>query len=235
MAFISEVNIQAFASSCLQVTTRKTHYHHSHRLQAHVYVQSITSLAEHQPDSRKQDINGFTKHALYQEGLMMYPNDFCSASTFYRVLNEDFSDLRIPKKTRFSVCDICVRLKEAISTARTPPDKEKFKELRSQHVQEQKKERIYYHQKIQASQEDPNNATSIIIDAMDQTKTSAPGFNPKPKKLSEYQLKTHLTGSKVRLHEFGKTGQRSWCFVARFMAETFQFSSITTRSLTTQT
>ena len=72
-----------------------------------MFVDSLATFAEHQPDSRKIDFNGFTMQAMFEEGKQLHGEDFCSLATFYRLMDEDFPDVRLPGKSRFSVCDVC--------------------------------------------------------------------------------------------------------------------------------
>ena len=169
------------------------------RLTAQVFVDSLATFAEHQPDSRKIDFNGFTMQAMFEEGKQLHGEDFCSPATFYRLMDEDFPDVRLPGKSRFSVCDdVCTLLHKGI-TSSTGDQRKQYIELRHTHILQEMKERLHYHQKILGCLEEPTKGTIFIIDSMDQTKTAVPILNPKPKQLvPDIQLKSHLTGCKVR-------------------------------------
>lgn len=110
----------------------------------------------------------------------------------------DVSHIKMMKhKEGFSKCDKCKAYERAISSANVSVAKrEALDTMFHAHILETKKERARYYKSKQKAIANPDKYLSIIIDAMDQKKTTIPYFSNPDKCIGqEYGLKTKLIGA----------------------------------------
>lgn len=87
----------------------------------------ITFNGEVQPNSNFTHLpDNFTKrevYNLYVESQKDSQNSTLSLPSFLRIWRQDFSHVKIPKKSRMGVCQICAELKAKRDTAKTTEEK----------------------------------------------------------------------------------------------------------------
>ncbi|KAI8496713.1 ATP binding [Branchiostoma belcheri] len=117
-------------------------------------------------------------------------------SRFLQMWKREFPNLKIPKKNRFTKCTECDTLKKLLKSATTKEDIKEIQDRRTAHFSLQNSARQKYYKHIKKARNQPENYLSIIIDSMDQNKTSVPHFATQTKlQASLKPLRVHLTGA----------------------------------------
>ncbi|XP_052820902.1 uncharacterized protein LOC128246640 [Mya arenaria] len=119
-----------------------------------------------------------------------------SRAQFFKTWKSYFPPLKIKQSNSFSKCSTCVSLERQREKAGSAVERAKFSSLKDEHHERQQMERRYYYQKRDASRTQQETYLSLIIDGMDQAKTSLPHFaGRQSKSISNVDLlKTHVTG-----------------------------------------
>jgi hypothetical protein len=120
-----------------------------------------------------------------------------SLYTFYKVWRSEFWHVDITKSNDFTKCAQCVEFKQYINSAATDRIRESFKRGRATHNHLQFAHRLNYTLWKEESIKRPQESLCLIIDGMDQAKTSVPHmartFYSKDL-MSHHMMKTNLTG-----------------------------------------
>jgi hypothetical protein len=103
----------------------------------------------------------------------------CSKAHFYRLFNKEKGSMKIRLKRStgsFVRCTVCDAYSLALRSAKTVSQRARIKEQRKIHLDKQRKQRekYYKHRRKAMSDEGAKTYLSIIIDGMDQKKTSCP-------------------------------------------------------------
>ncbi|KAI8515611.1 ATP binding [Branchiostoma belcheri] len=139
---------------------------------------------------------------------MSYENHL-KLTRFKVMWNKEFPNLKIPPRNRFTKCDECEELKKQLKEAKIEDDFNALRERRQSHLQLANSARQKYYKHIKKAKQYPDNYLSIIIDSMDQNKTSLPHFStPTKNQTSLQQMKIHLTG--VLAHGQRKSYVYAW-------------------------
>ncbi|CAH1239932.1 Hypp5908 [Branchiostoma lanceolatum] len=155
------------------------------------------NIAIHLPSSMTKD-GVFEK---YIEKMAETKQKTVAKSTFLTMWREEMPGLKIPKTSRFNKCDVCHDLRKAVREATTADLRASIKADLDLHWEQQKQERQVYWGKVASSLSEPMSKLSIIIDGMDQTKTSLPHFMQTTKESEKWKMKMHVTG--VLVHTIG--------------------------------
>jgi hypothetical protein len=157
-----------------------------------------------------------TKHMVYQTYLTFLKAQ-CSTgqrplsySRFAHIWkhNEQLSHIKLAKyKEGFSKCDVCSSYSNDICAPMTAAQREALDGNFFCHIAETRKERTQYYSTKCKGANYPDNCLSLIMDAMDQRKTSIPFFLNPPKSVSNcFVLRTKLMAVKVH----GKANYLYW-------------------------
>ena len=112
------------------------------------------------------------KKEMIERGLGQ--QDYCSYSYACQVFNE-MDDIRLARRRgTLPGCKICTAYQDRLLKASSTAERDTLKEYRQMHVEKQYKERLCYYEKIEYALKYPDNAISIIIDGMDQSKCNLP-------------------------------------------------------------
>ncbi|XP_053378566.1 uncharacterized protein LOC128548166 [Mercenaria mercenaria] len=115
-----------------------------------------------------------------------------------KIWRNELQHIKIPKKTRFTVCDTCCKIKEARSKCTDKESRAKCDERRDEHLKQQNAERQKYYKHISKAKQQPKKYLSIIMDAMDQDKTALPRLATTPKTLGNlWRVKVGLMAALV--------------------------------------
>jgi hypothetical protein len=120
-----------------------------------------------------------------------------SLITFYKVWRMEFWHVDITKSNDFTKCAQCVEFKQYINSAATDRARQSFKRDRATHNNLQFAHRMMYTLWKEESIRRPGESLCMIIDGMDQAKTSVPHMARTfySKDLMSYNMmKTNLTG-----------------------------------------
>ena len=124
-------------------------------------------------------VGSATKQEVYEECVAELRSagdlkeDEGSFSYFVYIWNKDFPSVIIPKRSRFAKCKICSRLKIAIKETKDTNKKRALRQEKQDHLKTVFADRRVYWNVRQLSRNDPD-LMSIIMDAMDKSKTSPP-------------------------------------------------------------
>ncbi|XP_053385302.1 uncharacterized protein LOC123524917 isoform X2 [Mercenaria mercenaria] len=128
-----------------------------------------------------------------------------SYSHMMLIWRKQLTHIKIPKKSRFSQCDVCMKLKDKLATCQDKTQREELIQKRKKHLEQQNAERQKYYKHISKAKFTPSKYVSIILDAMDQEKTSIPKMYETPKSLGNiWKVKINLMGAIV--HGYGLYG-----------------------------
>ncbi|XP_063439429.1 uncharacterized protein LOC134720824 isoform X3 [Mytilus trossulus] len=150
-----------------------------------------------------------TKKSIYSE-MVEYQHDkgepeVISMSHFMLLWRTCLCHIAIPKVSRFSKCNKCIKIKTKLSSTRSKTKKQELQRRREKHLKQQNMERRKYYKHIQKAKEQPEKYLSVIIDSMDQSKTQLPHFLYKSKFTGNmWKLRVHLIG--VLLHGISTYG-----------------------------
>ena len=126
-------------------------------------------------------------------------NCLCHYSYACRIFGEEIPNIRLVRsKGSFVCCKICTSYQNRILKAKSQAEREQLKLLRLEHVEKQRTERIHYYSHREAAIASPDHILSIIMDGMDQSKTSVPLYS---RRSSDRALGFRLIG--VRVHGIG--------------------------------
>ena len=119
----------------------------------------------------------------------------CHYSYACRIFAEEVENIRLVRsKGAFVCCKVCTSYQTRILKAKTHAERENLKQLRLQHVEKQRQERINYYSHREAAIACPDHVLSIIMDGMDQSKTSVPLYS---RRTSDRAMGFRLVGVKV--------------------------------------
>jgi len=138
----------------------------------YTYLQKIVeNFGDKQPDSDEVHLPSHClKSDIYEEFInsikdTMIQDDFPSYRTFRQVWEDSFSHLKIPKKNRMGICDLCVKLSNEKDTL-TRLTHSSWQRKRKLHIKNVFDERQENYRRIAFSQTYPNMITLIGIDRM---------------------------------------------------------------------
>jgi hypothetical protein len=120
--------------------------------------------------------------ALYSEFSMDRDTEgkteYASPGTFYRSLVKCLKEgkYEIRKHMQFARCAICHALRQELLCTRCPDERSEIRRKRTQHINDQYKEREVYYDRRQQAISQPETIMSIIMDGMDQSKLTLPHF-----------------------------------------------------------
>lgn len=180
---------------------------------AHEFVDSfIESYGDPMPDDCTFQLPVSSVKELYTCYCNAIPeeDDRIKLSWFRAMMRDDYPHVRVHKYKKFKQCKYCKKCDDAVKNTKLHPDlRAKYAEKKRKHRERVRAEKQkYYHHRWKA-REQPEKYVSIIIDNMDQSKLSTPGFRRDTDDTeSLYKMKTHCTG--VLVH--GKPN-RSFCYV----------------------
>ncbi|XP_071143900.1 uncharacterized protein [Mytilus edulis] len=173
--------------------------------------------AEKHPDSCHLDLPPcLTKKSVYEimsEELHDQGVKVVTENYFISILWRKYcSHIKIPAASRFSKCDVCIKLKMEIAETKSKETRKRLFHQRRQHLDKQSQERRKYYKHCAKSRKEPNKYMSIIIDGMDQQKTFIPNFMHMSKFMSGmWRLRTHLVGTIVHgVGVYGFFDQFQW-------------------------
>jgi len=131
----------------------------------------------------------------YKQEMDRRNEESCHYSYCCRIFSEEIPHIRLVRsKCTFVCCKICTSYQNRILKAKSHSEQELLKQLRLQHVEKQREERIHYYSHREAAIASPDHIMSIIMDGMDQSKTSVPLY---ARRTSDRVLGFRLVGVKV--------------------------------------
>ncbi|XP_066929842.1 uncharacterized protein [Clytia hemisphaerica] len=139
----------------------------------------------------------FTKRAVYKtykEEIQLQDLKCLSEGQFLRAWRQELPKIKISENTRFTKCGICTLIKDIKNSTKDKDLKNKMSLIRKLHNEQQMGERAKYKVHQTKARNNPDRYASIIIDGMDQNKTSLPHFFTLSKEYSSEFVKTHITG-----------------------------------------
>ena len=145
------------------------------------------------------------KKEIYQEFstdfLLEYPERTAKVpdrSYFSRIWSEQFPHVKISEYKPLSGCKICSELRTALRNCKSLEERTALKLRRKNHLDEVRVERRAYHKTRAEASKPGSNVISIIIDAMDQSKTDIMKTASKIPGDENYpRLRTAVLGVKV--------------------------------------
>ena len=138
--------------------------------------------------------------------------DRISKSAFYRLVQHDYTHIRIHEYKKFKQCVYCKKCDDKVSDRSLHPDvRRKYAERKRVHRERVRAEKQKYYHHRYKSRTQPDKYCSIIIDNMDQAKVAAPGLRRETANTEKlFKLKTHCTG--VMVHGTA-TGPKTFCYL----------------------
>ncbi len=135
------------------------------------------TLGDHQPDTGQVHLPPGDKKDIFTE-MHAELADLClSESQFYKVWDDEFSNVRIPAQKRLGKCKTCDEFHKAIISTRDAAVRAGNKEARKAHMALVKADRVVYHTWRRKAREEPDKFIVISMDGMDQSKTDIPNHN----------------------------------------------------------
>jgi hypothetical protein len=135
------------------------------------------TLGDYQPDTGQVHLPPSDRLDVYTEMSVELGELAVKSSTFYEIWANEFAEVQIPAQQRLGKCEICSSCHERIVNEKDKIARDKVKEERRNHIKEVKSDRMEYHKWRKLGKEQPDKYTVVIIDGMDQDKTSIPNFN----------------------------------------------------------
>jgi hypothetical protein len=144
---------------------------------------------------------------------------------FYKLWKTEFRHVFVRKHSSVGHCETCVTYKARIEACKTHHDRIILRALKSKHIQEVRRERRCYHGIREAAVVNPELHLSLIIDGMDQNKTTLPRFKRATNSdEGRERLKVHVTG--VLCH-----GQKTKAYVFTSFPDVASDSNLTIQCL----
>jgi hypothetical protein len=128
-------------------------------------------------------------------------NPALDCPTFHKMWKYEFTNVHIPKASRFSKCNICWEYKNYRQSISDEGMKEKISRAYQLYLDMTLEERMEYSRGRSAAMNEPDQYMSLIIDGMDQNTTWIPKFKQSVKGIESRYIKTHLCG--VLVHGIG--------------------------------
>jgi hypothetical protein len=156
-------------------------------------------------DSQRLYLDIPSKKELYEQWLkaqqLSATPEIASKSSFMKVWQTEFPNVKLRKVTSQHKCDICSRFLERTSTSTSNERLAAVQKEWRAHLQLQDKERRVYYKHKDKARNFPSKYLSIIADGMDQKKTCLPRSRANPKLLGpENQVQFKLQGVLVHNH-----------------------------------
>lgn len=173
-------------------------------LQKDTVVSFLRRLSEdcsdRMPDSGELHLPFFRKYDVYtqfvDEYRKLYPSsDAPTQHYFLRTWKEHCRNIKVRRSTRFTICDECERLREALRKAIS--DNMSTADIRRQkrtHIDYITEERLCYQMKRDRSRLQNSEYCSIIVDGADQSAFGLPHFTTTTKSQRGHALKVKLVG-----------------------------------------
>jgi hypothetical protein len=146
------------------------------------------------------ELAAFTTRVNGLEGRPQEGNEWedVTPETFKQVVQQEFPKIRIPPVQRMSKCDVCTKLKSARERTLDRTELKRLKADRDRHLVKVMGERRKYWKHRRKARHDPQRYCSIIIDGIDQAKTTVPFFTITSSEMSRraaYCVKMHVIGA----------------------------------------
>ena len=163
----------------------------------------VDRLAETMPHTGDQVLPPSTWKSIYAEYAKDMGLDEKRAlkyNTFVRMKNTEtrFGKVRLPNFGSMGLksCNECRKLLEIMHRAKSTKMMNRFRLLRKKHLQKASTERELYWMRRELARENPAKYLSIIIDGMDQKKTSLP-YHPRESAETKNinKFKVHVAGT----------------------------------------
>ncbi|XP_071125906.1 uncharacterized protein [Mytilus edulis] len=141
---------------------------------------------------RKKEI-----YIAYRNEQIMDFNNFMSTTSFYAIWRKFYSHVKIRSTNVFTKCTTCVKLDRALQLQLNPQKRQAIFREKQAHLHRIIMEKLAYYRRRTISRRRPDRYLSLIIDGMDNTKTSLPHFKDRKGKdlASTIPMKTHVTGA----------------------------------------
>ncbi|VDI31378.1 Hypothetical predicted protein [Mytilus galloprovincialis] len=141
---------------------------------------------------RKKEI-----YIAYRNEQIMDFNNFMSTTSFYAIWRKFYSHVKIRSTNLFTKCTTCVKLDRALQLQLNPQKRQAIFREKQAHLHRIIMEKLAYYRRRTISRRRPDRYLSLIIDGMDNTKTSLPHFKDRKGKdlASTIPMKTHVTGA----------------------------------------
>ncbi|XP_076106142.1 uncharacterized protein LOC143074678 [Mytilus galloprovincialis] len=171
------------------------------------------NFGEQQPDCPEIHLPScLTKIAVFKDYKLqcdVSQQPSISLSSFYEMWRKEFSHVKLRKHQKLSKCTECTLFKEALLTKLTKEQKEELLMKRKAHFALQLLARQKYYKHRAKARSSPQHYLSLIIDNMDQAKTTLPRFSLNSKTDSAYAgVHHHVTGALC--HGFGLDFGFTW-------------------------
>ena len=147
-----------------------------------------------------QYIADFRRNAAHELGGEVSPLSYSSFVTEWKAALKHIKVTRV--KSGWSRCDECSEWRDLLSKAASLEEKVKYRAAYDAHLQHQRDQRLKYYKHRQKAHDYPEKYCSIILDAMDQAKSTLPHVPRDPKAAADCEkLKQKVMGCLV--HGYG--------------------------------
>ncbi|WAR04394.1 hypothetical protein MAR_019763 [Mya arenaria] len=128
-------------------------------------------------------------------GYMMLPYK-TRKSDVYQIYKDEMAEMMAQATNSFSVCKTCAQIGRELSRTRDSDQRQQLRDAMNVHNKRQMLERAHYYAKRDMAHSQPSKYMSVIIDGMDQAKSSLPHFTGRtPKGIDPVGfIKTHISG-----------------------------------------
>ncbi|KAL3701108.1 hypothetical protein R1sor_019130 [Riccia sorocarpa] len=144
--------------------------------------------------------DNFTKHEVYEYYKTSLdssdPASLLAFSSFTKVWRKEFPNVKIPRRNRFAVCELCTELKARRDNAVLAEKKALASRALMIHREQQMQERVKLSKHRRKCLVSSSKYLGIVIDGMDQKKTAIPHWPSPPKNVDkDSQIKVHVVGA----------------------------------------
>lgn len=157
------------------------------------------NTAERMPDTTEFHLPFIEKKQVYQRFLdeykILYGDNPPSQSYFLRIWKQRLPEIKIRKRTRFTICHECETIRSGLNSAGTNVARAAaFREKKTEHQKMIRRERQGYSRKCEEAKLYPEQFMSVIVDGADQSAFGLPHFTFSTKNTSGHSIKIKLVG-----------------------------------------
>lgn len=161
-----------------------------------------TEVGDWMPHETVVELPHYTKQEIFRTYLgdwEKFGDEPASQTTFYRTFTDQGKRVRLRLRRTFKKCSVCHDFDVRIKMTKDPEERQNLRDAKSKHLKDQRDERCVYSDHKAKARNKPNWYLSIIIDDMDQNKTSVPQTDRETDATQEApRVRVHVTG--VRVH-----------------------------------
>ena len=119
---------------------------------SHIKIPKMSRFTVCDTCARISQEQRYIYHTYYKDEVEQH----VSETQFFRIWREELSHIKIPKMSRFTVCDTCARISRKMGEPQTKKEKTKVSLYQEAHLQKQNLERWKYYSQCSKANNYPN-------------------------------------------------------------------------------